>query len=123
MIDLLSIKWDVPNNIEQFDLEKFNVYAEIKNLENKVVYNSSSWTDAHHGHLVIPQKCELNVTVTAINKCSREGSVSDRIEWIQGESDVVALGQESSEIGIQPKLMTTDQVQHASNDLLTNGKF
>ena len=122
---IILVKWDVPDNIERFDLEKFIVNASIKNLENEMWYNSSNETHAHRGHyFVVPQKCELNITVTTINKCSREGSVSDRIKWIPEQSGIVVVGQKNSE-KIQSKLisMTTAQVQHASNDLLINGKF
>ena len=114
---ILSVTWDVPENIEHFDLEKFIVSAFIKNLENDMWYYSSNGTDAHLGHhFVVPQKCELNITVTAINKCSREGSVSDLIKWIQGQESLYSKQ-------IPSELITTNQVQHASNDPLISGKF
>ena len=86
----LSVTWDAPNNIDQFDLESYKVFGSITHQETGIQYNSTYKSDINHGHVfIIPHNHTVHITVKAISKCSHESIESNPAIW--GVSDTEQL--------------------------------
>ena len=76
----LFVSWDAPENSEKFDLDYFKVHIM---QESQYIANGTSMEQEYYFHSdVIPPQTDVNIVVTAVNKCSQQGLRSHyRVEW------------------------------------------
>ena len=85
-----SVRWDVPDNSEKFDLEGFKVraFAMLSEQESRCIVNETTIKlEYYFISDIIPPQMNINttVTVTAISKCSQQGVRSHAVVWSKGE--------------------------------------
>ena len=87
----LSVRWDVPDNSEKFDLEEFKVhtFSTLSEQQSRCIVNETTAKLEYFISDIIPPQMIMNVnitvTVTAISKCSQQGVRSHAVVWSKGE--------------------------------------
>ena len=111
---MLNVSWDVPDNIEQFDLERYKVHASILQLKTGNQYNYSNGTDSNYGHFFFLLHHHFaHITVTAVSKCLKESAESDPVELA---ASVGEAERDSFSVILPTQQATTNNVKAAAHD-------
>ena len=107
---MLNVSWDVPDNIEQFDLERYKVHVSISQLETGNHHNYSHGTDSNF--VFLPHHHFAHITVTAVSKCLQESAESDPVELASS----VGEAEHSFSVILPTKQATTNNVKAAAHN-------
>ena len=79
----LSVRWDPPDNSENFDLEHFKVHA-LSEYNNRYINGTTTELGYRFNSDIIPPFGTVHISVSAVSKCSQQGLRSSAVEWREG---------------------------------------
>lgn len=112
MFYAFSVRWDVPDNIDRFDLEYFKVQAFIAEPGTGYFLNRTS-TELEYQFNFLPLQSDVHITVTAVSKCSQQGPRSLQVVWMKNTGPGVVAFMANNQTGI----LTTSK----DYDIMFNG--